>query len=219
MIKVNLYPEGAKKRRRKAGGGLPSLKIPAFLSGGDGGRDPWLIATIAVPILVILFVGILFMTQRGAVRELEVELEDATADSARLADLRTLSDSLQRRNSENRDRIALVRDLDENRFVWSHVLDEIGGALPDYTWVTSIQASNPLPTLTIQLEGLAANPLAITAFVRRLLNSAYFSEVQILGSQQQQIDDVEAQGFTLLLTYVAPPDSVLRRVPIVVGGS
>lgn len=218
MIEVNLYPDGAKRRRKT--GSSPKLKVPAFLKGGgDGARDPWLIAAIAVPLLVILVVGALFLTQRGAVRELEAELADATADSARLADLRTLSDSLQRRNAENRDRIALVRDLDENRFVWPHILDEVGRALPDYTWLTSIQGAAPLPSLEVQLEGLAANPLAITEFVRRLQRSAFFTDVQILGSQQQQIADVEAQGFTLRLTYGAPPDSLIRRVPIVMGGS
>ncbi len=218
MIEVNLYPQGAKKRRRGAGW-RPSLKLPGFLAGGATGRDRWIVAAIIVPILAILVVGALFMTERSAGRALEADLEDATADSARLADLRALSDSLQRRNAENRERIALVRDLDENRFVWPHILDEIGDALPDYTWLTSIRTNNPLPNLKIQLEGLAANPLAITAFVRRLQTSPYFSDVQILGSQQQQIEQVEAQGFTLMLTYAAQPDSMTRRVPIVVGGS
>lgn len=219
MIEVNLYPEGAKRKRRKGGGRRLSLKIPGLFPGGEGDRDPWLIAAFSVPILALLGVGILFMTQRGTARELEADFADATADSARLADLRILSDSLQRRNSENRDRIALVRDLDENRFVWSHILDEIGDALPDYTWLTSVRTSSPLPSLTIQMEGLAANPLAITAFVRRLQSSPYLSDVQILGSQQQQIEEVEAHGFTLMLTYSAPPDSVVRRLPILVGGS
>ena len=217
MIEVNLYPEGAKKRRKKGGG--PSIKLPAIFKGGAEGRDPWLIAAIVVPLLVVAFVAVLFLTQRGSVRSLEADLEDARADSARLADLRLLSDSLQRRNAENQDRIALVRDLDENRFVWPHVLDEIGRALPEFTWLTEIRAVSQDPGPLIQLEGLAANPLAITEFVRRLQASAYFSDVQILGSQQQQIDEVEAQGFSLNLTYAAPPDSAVRRVPIVMGGS
>ena len=63
MIEVNLHPEGSKRRRK--GRRLP--KAPGWLkSAGSGdGRDPWLIAAVAIPALVLLVVGWLWLSQRN----------------------------------------------------------------------------------------------------------------------------------------------------------
>lgn len=216
MIEVNLHPAGAKARRR----GRRSLRLPAWASVRAGeGRDRWFIAAVVVPALALLFVAGLWLTQRWERSSLEARLAAAVEDSTRLADLRALSDSLLARQALIRERLDLVRGLDENRFVWPHLLDEFSRALPSYTWLTAVRETSPLPGLQVQVDGLAANPLAITAFVRSLQASPYVGEVRIVGSQQQLIEDVAAQAFKLVVSYAPPPDSLVRRVPVVLGGS
>jgi Tfp pilus assembly protein PilN len=204
MIEVNLHPEGSKRRRRARG--LPSA--PGWLKRGAGdGRDPWLTAAIAVPAIVLLLIGWLWMSQRGERGGLEDRLAEAVEDSARLSDLRALSDSLMSREAQIRERLDLIQGLDDGRFVWSHVLDEVSRALPDYAWLTALRQSSPLPDLQVLVDGMAANPLAITAFVRRLQESPFVGDVRILGSQEQALEGFSAHSFKLIVGYEAPPDA------------
>lgn len=221
MIEVNLHPDRGRKKG-SSGRGFP-IAIPAALKrigggGGSGGeRDVWTMVAIGVPVLVLLVIGWLWLSQRSVRGDLEARLESAVQDSTRLVDLRMLSDSLTARRRRISERLDLVRTLDEGRFVWPHLLDEISRALPPYTWLTSIRQNATEPRLEVQLGGLSANPLAITRFVRNLQDSPYVAEVRILGSQQELIDNVAAQAFILMVAYEAPPPETVETVPLVEG--
>lgn len=206
MIEVNLHPTGGKARRSRR----PTLAMPAWLGSGRGagdGRDVWSLAAMVAAGLAVLLIGGLWFTQRSAKSEIDVRLEEARTDSTRLADLRVLSDSLTARGGEIQERLELVRGLDEGRFVWPHLLDELATALPEYTWLTAVRRSTPLPELTVQVDGIAANPLAITRFVRNLQASEYVEQVRIMGSQQASVEDVSAHAFKIVVTYADQSDS------------
>ncbi|MFO7587610.1 MAG: PilN domain-containing protein [Gemmatimonadota bacterium] len=216
MIEVNLHPAGPKGRRKRAS--APSL--PAWLRppvGGGGERDRWTIVGLVVPAIAVLAIAGMWLTQRSRTADLEESIAAAVADSTRLADLRTLSDSLVTRERTIRQRLELVRGLDGGRFVWPHILDELSAALPEYTWLTAIRVSTPLPDLGVQVDGLAANPLAITRFVRNLQESPFVARVTIIGTQQQLVQNVAAQAFKLVVHYADPPDDHVQRVPVVPG--
>ncbi len=217
MIEVNLHPERGRARRRSRGRFPISLptKLPGFGGGEGGERDIWSTLAIVVPILALLAIGWMWYTQRAERTELEARLETAIGDSARLADLRTLSDSLTARRAEISERLELVRSLDQGRFVWPHLMDEISRALPAYTWLTSMRQSSTEPRLQVQVDGLSANPLAITRFVRNLQNSPYVADVRILGSQQERVNNVATQAFKLVLAYESPPPGTVRTEPLV----
>lgn len=221
MIEVNLHPDGGKARR----GGGKRLALPAALTRftskrggtGKGESDVWTRVAIIVPLLTLLVVGWLWFSQRSDRSELDTRLEAAVEDSTRLADLRSLSDSLSRRDRTISERLELVKALDDGRFVWPHLLDEISRAMPSYTWLTQIRRTQPLPGLEVQIDGLAANPLAITRFVRNLQESPYVGQVRIIGSQQEFIDNVAAQAFRITVRYEAPPPDLTRSEPLVAG--
>jgi len=210
MIEVNLHPEGSKRRRKARR--LP--KIPGWLkpAGGGDGRDPWLIAAVAIPALVLLVVGWLWMSQRSDRGALDERITEAVEDSSRLSDLRALSDSLMAREAQIRERLDLLRGLDDGRFVWPRLLDEFSRTLPDYAWLTSIRQASALPDLQAQIDGMAANPLAVTAYVRGLQESPFVGEVRILGSQEQDLDGFSAHTFKLIVGYAEPADSA--AVPV-----
>lgn len=202
MIEVNLHPQGSRKRRK--GRKLPTA--PGWLkSTGTGeGRDRWLIAAVAIPALAFLVVGWMWFTQRSERNALDDRIVEAVADSSRLSDLRALSDSLIAREAQIGERLELLEGLDGGRFVWPRLLDEFSRALPDYAWLTSIREANALPDLQVQIDGLAANPLAITAFVRSLQESPFVEGVRILGSQEQDLDGFSAHTFSLIVAYSEP---------------
>jgi Tfp pilus assembly protein PilN len=206
MIEVNLHPEGSKRRRKSRR--LPS--VPGWLksTGSSGGRDPWLIAAVAISALVLLVVGWLWMSQRSERGALDERVAEAVEDSTRLSDLRALSDSLMAREAQISQRLDLLQGLDDGRFVWPRLLNEFSRSLPNYAWLTSIRQASALPDLQVQIDGMAANPLAITAYVRGLQESPWVGQVRILGSQEQNVDGFSAHSFKLTVTYSEPQDSV-----------
>lgn len=213
MIEVNLLPEaqgsrGASKRARASRPSLP---------GGGTDRNPWAIALVVACVMVPAAVLFMWWSQRGDSRALDTRLEAATADSARLAELRLVSDSLNARRQEIRDRVALVEALDRNRFVWPHLLDEVSRAVPRLAWLSSLRQTAPLPDVEVQVQGIAGNPLAITEFVRNLEASDYITDVRILGSQKQTLNDGElsVQAFTLSIRFTEPAGGIRRTEPII----
>lgn len=208
MIDVNLHPSRARKRRKRRRGlsGL-SFEMPDFgnVAVLDTFRgDPWNAAMIASFIVVPVVVIFLWLQQRSEAEELQARLDGALADSARLAEQLALNDSLTRRRAQIRSRIQVVRQLDQNRYVWPHVLDEISAALPRDAWLDAVRQQSPLPDLQVQLTGIAGTPLVVTDYVRNLERSPYVGEVQIVGTSKQMEDGVATQAFTLNISYVTP---------------
>lgn len=203
MIEINLLPESLRARQRIAtkGHAAGGLRI-----------DFWGIALLISSLTVPPGMVALWWTQRAEALELGARLEAAVADSARLAELRAASDSLAERSREIRERVALVEQLDRDRFAWPHMMDEISRALPPPAWLTSLRQLSPPPNLAVELEGIAGSPLAITEFVRSLGASDYIADVKIVGSQQQgsDPDQVSRQAFTLVLRFAHA--SAARRI-------
>jgi type IV pilus assembly protein PilN len=216
MIEINLHSSGGQKKSRKK---RRSTSLPSSARLQSLREDPWNAALIAVLVIVPLIVLSLWLMQRSRDHSLQQQLDAATADSSRLAELRVLSDSLLDRRAAVQKRIDLVEQLDGNRFVWPHLLDEIGRAVPDLAWLTAIKRESSLPNVQVQLLGTAANPLVITQFVHNLEQSPYLTNVQIVSTQAQKIKGLTAQAFTLTVNYRSPPSDSVPTAPLLKGGA
>lgn len=219
MIEVDLRP--AREKEGSGAGGLDDIELgmPEWVSLDQLRTDPW---TAAVLIAGLVFAGGVawtWVSQQSRAEELDRRLEGAVADSARLAEIRTLSDSMIERRKSVRGRVRLVKELDQNRYVWPHLLVELSRSLPDVAWIVSVDRISPLPGLELTVRGVAANPLAITTFVRSLRDQPHVGSATIQGSSRQQVQGVTAQSFTLRLSYRRPPEAQVRTRPLVaVGG-
>jgi len=159
---------------------------------------------------------VLWFGQRSEAGSLEARLGEVLADSSRLADLRALSDSLAERRDEIRERMEVVGGLDGDRFMWPHMLDEVSRALPEVVWLTSLQRRTPIPDLSVELSGVAPDPIYITEFIRNLERSPFVDAVQFRGSQRQTANGLPAHSFTLGIDYRSPPPDSLPRAPLAV---
>lgn len=219
MIEVNLHP-GAEEKKKGGGGLLEGLSLPEI--GGLGGleglrEDPWQTAMIASLIIVPLAVGAMWYTQRSEAQQLEQRLEAAQQDSARLADLRSLMDSLRTRQEEIRNRVSLVRELDRGRYIWPHLMNQISRALPQDTWLRQMTRQEQDP-VQVRLQGRSLDPMLITQFIRNLEGSQYVAEVRFGGSNRTSFEGINVHDFTLTVTYSpAEPENVQRVT--VAGGS
>lgn len=150
MIEINLLP-GSKKKTK--GGGASSINFAGIgQSIVARVKDPYLIGSTAVAILAVGIVAFMFLRQGARERSLLEKEQKAVQDSTRYAAvLREKARAEAQRDTVARQ-LNIIRSIDNNRFVWPHLLDEISRALPPYTWLTTV-AQTSLP------QTAAATPL------------------------------------------------------------
>lgn len=150
MIEINLLP-GSRKKTKGGGAGLNLAGIGQAIVARV--KDPYLIGSTATAILVAVIVGFMFLRQEARERSLLEKEQKAVQDSTRYAAvLREKARAEAQRDTVARQ-LNIIRSIDNNRFVWPHLLDELSRALPPYTWLTSIRQSSAPQTA-------AAMPLA-----------------------------------------------------------
>ncbi|MEP6494113.1 MAG: PilN domain-containing protein [bacterium] len=135
MIEINLLPGAGKKKaaRRQA------VDFGAMAAGVSGRmRDKFLIAAVLGVIVGAGAVGGLYVLQGRKDTALAARKEKSVADSTRYATF--LKDRYQ--SEAARDtllrQVNIIKSLDEDRFVWPHIMDEVSRALPQYTWLTAV---------------------------------------------------------------------------------
>lgn len=214
MIEVNLLP-GGKKRASRGGGGF-SFKMPA-ISGLSA--DPWILGAVALGVVVLGVMAWLFLGVRGRTADLEAAIAEAEADSAQYDSLITQAQALTARRDSIAAKVRIIQDIDLNRYVWSHVMDEVSQALPDYTWLESIVQQSSLPNLQLRIEGRVGQLYALSRFIENLEASPFLRGAQLQGSSQ--VVEQQAAGaqqvvyeFTVTVGYDQPPLEFLETVPL-----
>src|SRR5262249_55627146 len=121
----------------KSGGGF-KLRLPDFRMMLANVTNPWLLAACAAWILVLGGGLALFVTSRTRLAVLNSRLEavrtEKRPDDAVLAQKRQSERMRDSRVAE----IGMIRSIDGARYVWPHILDQVGKALPPYTWLTTL---------------------------------------------------------------------------------
>jgi len=158
MLEINLLP-GAKKGKSTGGG----LSLGAtFASIGSNIRDPWLIGAAASVVVSFAVVGLLFTAQSARATELEGRMERAVRDSTRYAKVLSARRKLTAERDSVIRQLQIIRTIDDNRYNWAHILDEVSRALPAYTWLTVMEQTTKAP-LPPGVDTVAAEPQAVGA--------------------------------------------------------
>jgi Tfp pilus assembly protein PilN len=245
MIEINLLPGAGKKKSR--GGGGPKLDVGAMVANlRERIRQPWLIAAIATTALALVAVGVLFTMQNARERKVTNELQKAVQDSTRYASvLKERETAASKRDTVLRS-LNLIRAIDDDRFIWPHIMQEVSKHLPPYTWivsmgitgslqgsqaVTTVAAAAPeggkrkraLPTVIardsvrIRLVGNTVDIQALTRFMKELESSPFLEQVQLAKSERANDNGKEVTQFQLDMMYTRPDPSQVNRVPLAVS--
>ena len=158
MLQINLLP-GAKKTSRGAGTVASSIG-----SIGASVRDPWLVGAAGAVVVACAAVGLLFTAQNARAGEITEKLDRAVRDSTRYAKVLDARRKLTAERDSVQRQLQIIRTIDENRYNWAHILDEISRALPAYTWLTTLEQTSkaPLPPGADTLAGVTT-PVPATA--------------------------------------------------------
>jgi Tfp pilus assembly protein PilN len=156
MLKINLLP-GSKKATRGVGGLAGSLG-----SIGASVRDPWLVGAAGAVVVACAAVGLLFTAQNARAGEVSEKIDRAVRDSTRYSKVLDARRKLTAERDSVQRQLQIIRTIDENRYNWAHILDEISRALPAYTWLTTLEQTSKVP-LPPGADTLAGATTPVTA--------------------------------------------------------
>jgi Tfp pilus assembly protein PilN len=243
-IEINLLP-GAKRGKRKSSG--PALDFKA-LGAAIAARfkDVWLTAAIGSAIVAASIIGVMFMAQRTKEAGINSALEVAVKDSANYAVVLQDRARAEARRDSALVQLNIIKAIDEDRYIWPHILDEVSRALPQYTWLKTLavtgtlQGTNPaaayrppppdttrgkkrklvfeLPrdTVRLHLVGQTADLQAFTRFYRTLEDSPFLGSVTFSKTETVLIGNKSVTQFDLDMVFTRPDTTLLRRVPFTI---
>ncbi len=213
MIEVNLVPGATKRpvrRGARAGRSLPKLgRLPQF--------DRVLAFVIAAWIIGPAVVGWMFFGPRSEKAALELTLDQARQDSAHYATMILANRRLQARRDTIAQKLQIIQQIDADRYVWSHILSEVNRALPAYTWLTALYATEGDSTSrrpTFRIEGRTGNTFALTEFMKDLEASPFIHGVTLTSTELVKEGGKLLHAFALNARYEAPPPDAIQTVPL-----
>ncbi len=233
MIEINLLPG----KKKKAPGAGMKLSMPDFKGLIAQVKDPWLLGAIAAWVVVGGGGALLFITDRARLAAAETRLENVRTEKRRYDIV-----IAQKRQAESvRDsllsEITVIRNIDADRYIWPHVLDQATKALPPYTWITRVgavgaviqpgtsQAGGPAPfipedssgltNVRVNIEGRTVDIQAYTTFLRQLAASPWFTDVTPASSETKIEADRPVTAFNVTVRYRVADSVYIRTVPLV----
>jgi Tfp pilus assembly protein PilN len=136
MIEINLLPGSGKKARKGAG---PSMNFGAAFAGvRDRVRDPFLIGAIASGVVGVAIVALMWVTQSTRETTLDEALQKAVQDSTRYSSILREREMAEAKRDTVVRSLNMLRAIDDDRYIWPHVMDEVSRALPPYTWLVTL---------------------------------------------------------------------------------
>jgi Tfp pilus assembly protein PilN len=214
MIQVNLLPGAAKRSQRRmpkiaALSALSGFKMPAF--------DKLAIAAVIAWLTFVPLTGFLFLRERSRIKNLNVSIEGAIADSTKYAKIIDANRKLLARRDTIARKVNVIQEIDVGRYVWPHIMDELSRALPPYTWLVDITAmaadsSEKLPSFRI--EGRTGNNFALTKYLQDLEGSPFIRNVTLKSTELLRENEKLVYAFVVEAGYQTPPPDVIETVPL-----
>jgi Tfp pilus assembly protein PilN len=229
MITINLKP-GLKRKSAGRSWGAGSVKERWDAVIGRV-KDPMLLAAAAAWIAVVGGLGIMWTANARGLAAGEERLEQVRAEHKRFK----VFIAQKRKQELIRDsllaQIGVIRSVDRDRYVWSHVLDEVAQALPAYTWLVDIGATVPMaapaaaadtaqadsappPPLAFRVTGRTVDIQAYTKFLRQLEASPWIENVQPQSVTTVIENERPVTAFVVSANYATADSAYIRTVPL-----
>lgn len=234
MITVNLRPDIKRKRARS-----PLQGITESVRGlGAKVKDPLLLVAVVAWVCVLGWLGFVVVGTSRQLASLEPQLEQTRAEHRRFKAFLT-----EKRHQEMiRDslvaQIGVIRTVDGDRYVWSHLMDEVTKALPAYTWLVDMGNATPAapppsaapaagaqkdttrsdpvvsPAVVFNVNGRTVDIQAYTRFLRQLEASPWITDVTPVSAQTVVENERPVTAFTIRATYRQADSAYIRTVPL-----
>ena len=214
MITINLKP-GSKRARGKPtlATGLSSLK--GF---GEKIKDPIRLGAAVVSLGLIGFVAVTHIRASSTISGLQPTLTQARTENRRFRAFLSQKRRLESVRDSIGAQILTIRNVDGDRYVWPHILDEVSRAVPPFTWLmnVAVMAQGPqpapvdstapvvVPPIQLQIKGRTMDIQGYTRLLRQLEDSPYLKDVTAVSAQTVVDQNRAVTEFVLRATFTRP---------------
>jgi Tfp pilus assembly protein PilN len=140
------------------------------------------------------------MLQGARLTTLEKDVSEARAECEQYKRTIALIDEMVLKETELNRRLALVEQLDHNRFKTVRVLDEVARRVPRYMWLTAMKN---LSQDRVSFDGYAFSNLVVSDLMSSLDKSQMFHDTELTVVKRQQVEGQNAVSFTVTSTVNA----------------
>jgi type IV pilus assembly protein PilN len=173
MIRINLLPYRASKKKETANQQL---------------------VIMGVTVLVVLsLLGVAFFITLGKISTTKSEITKSENELAELKKKIGEIDNLKKLQAEVQKKLDILNQLRKEKAGPSIRLARISDIVPERMWLTRYQESGT----KVSIAGLAYNEELIAEFMRSLQSSPEYVDVELQGSEQQEINGVKLKKFDL----------------------
>jgi Tfp pilus assembly protein PilN len=231
MIEVNLLP--GKRKAARAGISFAKIDVRAAIAAiRNSVKDPWLGAAIGAWAIVGLGGGAFFVTARAKLGAAEDRLESVRSEKRRFDVVIAQKRQAERIRDSLVAELTVIQQIDSDRYVWPHVLDQITKALPPYTWLMSVATTAPVASgaapspapedslggpapVRVSIKGRTVDIQAYTTFLRQLAQSPWFTDVTPAQSSTVIEADRPVTEFDIALRFRVADSLYIKTVPLI----
>ncbi len=224
MITVNLRP-GTK--RAKSGPSLGGV-LAGFQGLGTAVKDPLRLVAIVAWVGVIGFLGWSYLSAASQLGTLEPRLEELRGEHQRYREFLAQKQKEELVRDSILAQIRTIQQVDGDRFVWPHILDEVARALPPMTWLVEVApapAAQPMavadtlmgeepPPVEVQLTGRTVDIQGYTRLMRQLEDSPWLGNIMAVSANTVVEQGRAVTAFVLKATFTRPDRSQIQTVPV-----
>lgn len=231
MITVNLRPG---TRRGKATGPSLASGVEWVKGLGSAVKDPLRLLAMAAWVGVAGFLGWSFLHTGSQLHDLEPKISQMRAEHRRFQDFLSQKKKEEAVRDSILAQIRTIKQVDGDRYVWPHILDEVARALPPFTWLVEVgpvpaaaQTGAPAaaaaadtagptgpPPVDVQITGRTVDIQGYTRFMRELEDSPWLGNVTAVSATTVVERGRAVTAFVLKATYTRPDASHLHLVPV-----
>lgn len=220
MIAVNLRPGSKRGRAAPAA----RLSLDALRALGSRLKNPLPLLAVVAWVVVVGYLGWAWLGSASHLSQVEARLEEVRGEHQRYEALI----AAKRREASARDsvlaQITAIREVDGDRYVWAHVLDEVARALAPFTWLVDVSALAPelapadtaaaRPPVEVQITGRTVDIQGYTRFMRQLEDSPWLGNVMAVSAATVVEQGRAVTAFVVKATFTPADSSYVRTAPV-----
>lgn len=134
-------------------------------------------------IVILLMMALPYSFQARKLAQLDREIESLRQELVRLEQQTKEVKDLDRKRAELQAKLRVIEDLKKRRTGPARVLSDLADATPEKLWLTEFTESGGAASI----QGLAMDNQTIAEFMRRLQQSPYFYDVDLVETSQTLI--------------------------------
>lgn len=194
MIRVNLL-------------GTKDPSAGPIIESGFGGAEPsekkGIVAGIAIIGLAVGAVAVQWLSATRTINQLDEEINQLTQEKTRLAPIIAQVEEYQAKLAELEEKERLIERLKNERQGPVRMLDALSAELPDFVWLTELTQRSG----TVTIDGMAASLVSVADYIRRLEDSDWFQNVELVDASVNTRLEQEFTEFQLRTQLVSPTSS------------